>query len=114
MLSYAIKRVLGAIPTLFIIITLSFFMMRLAPGGPFDSDRVMPPEIARNIAAAYDLDKPVYQQYLIYLVCRLLLEKKKHRRRPDLHEQTANVTRGEVAVDVPRSAHYPQVYVTAI
>jgi oligopeptide transport system permease protein len=67
MLSYAIKRILGAIPTLFIIITLSFFMMRLAPGGPFDSDRVLPPEIARNIAAAYDLDKPVYQQYLIYL-----------------------------------------------
>jgi oligopeptide transport system permease protein len=71
MLSYAIRRILGAIPTLFIIITLSFFMMRLAPGGPFDSDRVMPPEIARNIAAAYDLDKPVYQQYLIY-VGRLL------------------------------------------
>jgi oligopeptide transport system permease protein len=67
MLSYAIRRSLGAIPTLFIIITLSFFMMRLAPGGPFDSERVLPPDIARNIAAAYDLDKPVYQQYLIYL-----------------------------------------------
>src|SRR5258708_19496088 len=67
MLSYAIKRILGAIPTLFIVITLAFFMMRLAQGCPFDSDRVMPPEIARNIAAAYDLDKPVYQQYLIYL-----------------------------------------------
>src|SRR5258705_8344870 len=67
MLSYAIRRILGAIPTLFVIITLSFFMMRLAPGGPFDSERVMPPEIARNIAAAYDLDKPVYQQYWIYL-----------------------------------------------
>jgi oligopeptide transport system permease protein len=67
MLSYAIRRILGAIPTLFIIITLSFFMMRLAPGGPFDSDRVLPPEIARNIAAAYDLDKPVYQQYFLYL-----------------------------------------------
>jgi oligopeptide transport system permease protein len=67
MLSYAIRRCLGAIPTLFIIITLSFFMMRLAPGGPFDQERVLPPDIARNIAAAYDLDKPVYQQYLIYL-----------------------------------------------
>jgi oligopeptide transport system permease protein len=67
MLSYAIKRILGAIPTLFIIITLAFFMMRLAPGGPFDTERRLPPEIAKNIAAAYDLDKPVYQQYLIYL-----------------------------------------------
>jgi oligopeptide transport system permease protein len=67
MLFYAIRRVLGAIPTLFIIITLSFFLMRLAPGGPFATDRVLPPEIARNIAAAYDLDKPLWQQFLIYL-----------------------------------------------
>ena len=67
MLSYAIRRILGAIPTLFIIITLAFFMMRLAPGGPFDTERRLPPEIAKNIAAAYDLDKPVYQQYFLYL-----------------------------------------------
>ena len=67
MLNYAIRRFLGAIPTLFIIITLAFFMMRLAPGGPFDSERRLPPEIAKNVAAAYDLDKPVYQQYFIYL-----------------------------------------------
>lgn len=67
MLSYTIRRILGAIPTLFIIITLSFFLMRLAPGGPFATDRVLPPEIARNIAAAYDLDKPLWQQFLIYL-----------------------------------------------
>lgn len=67
MLSYAIRRFLGAIPTLFIIITLGFFMMRIAPGGPFDSNRRLPPEIEHNIKAAYDLDKPVYQQYFIYL-----------------------------------------------
>jgi oligopeptide transport system permease protein len=67
MLSYAIRRVVGAVPTLFIIITLAFFMMRLAPGGPFDGERKLPPEIERNIAAAYDLDKPVYEQYFIYL-----------------------------------------------
>ncbi|HTP75333.1 MAG TPA: oligopeptide ABC transporter permease OppB [Rhizomicrobium sp.] len=67
MLSYAIRRLLGAIPTLFIIITLAFFMMRLAPGGPFDSQRRLPPEIEHNIKAAYNLDKPVYQQYFIYL-----------------------------------------------
>ena len=67
MLSYAIRRILGAVPTLFIIITLTFFMMRLAPGGPFDQERRLPPEIAKNIAAAYDLDKPVYEQFFIYL-----------------------------------------------
>jgi oligopeptide transport system permease protein len=67
MLIYAAKRFLGALPTLFIIITLAFFMMRLAPGGPFDMQRHLPPEIEHNIKAAYNLDKPVYQQYLIYL-----------------------------------------------
>ena len=65
MLSYAIRRFFGAIPTLFIIITLAFFMMRLAPGGPFDGERRLPPEIEHNISAAYNLDKPVYEQYFI-------------------------------------------------
>ena len=67
MLAYAIRRIAGAVPTLLIIITLVFFMMRLAPGGPFDGDRRLPPEVEANIAAAYDLDKPLYQQYFIYL-----------------------------------------------
>jgi len=67
MLSYAIRRLLGAIPTLLIIITLAFFMMRVAPGGPFDGERRLPPEIEANIMAAYDLDKPLYQQYFLYL-----------------------------------------------
>lgn len=67
MLAYSIRRVVGAIPTLLIIITLAFFMMRIAPGGPFDGERRLPPEVEANIAAAYDLDKPLYQQYFIYL-----------------------------------------------
>jgi oligopeptide transport system permease protein len=67
MLSYAARRFLGAIPTLFVIITLAFFMMRAAPGGPFDSERRLPPEIEHNIQAAYNLDKPLYQQYFLYL-----------------------------------------------
>jgi oligopeptide transport system permease protein len=67
MLSYAIRRFFGALPTLFIIITLVFFMMRLAPGGPFDTQRHLPPEIEHNIEVAYNLDKPLYQQYFIYL-----------------------------------------------
>jgi oligopeptide transport system permease protein len=67
MFSYAIRRFLGALPTLFIIITVAFFMMRAAPGGPFDSERRLPPEIEKNIAATYNLDKPVYEQYFLYL-----------------------------------------------
>jgi oligopeptide transport system permease protein len=67
MFAYAIRRLLGAIPTLFIIITIAFFMMRIAPGGPFDSSRRLPPEIEHNMKAAYDLDKPVWQQYAIYM-----------------------------------------------
>jgi oligopeptide transport system permease protein len=67
MTSYALRRILGALPTLLIIITLAFFMMRLAPGGPFDSHRHLPPEIERNVKAAYQLDKPIHEQYLIYL-----------------------------------------------
>lgn len=67
MMAYALRRLLGAIPTLFVIVTLAFFMMRIAPGGPFDSQRRLPPEVERNVKAAYDLDKPLPRQYLIYL-----------------------------------------------
>ena len=67
MMGYALRRILGAIPTLFVIVTLAFFMMRAAPGGPFDSERRLPPEVERNVKAAYDLDKPVVQQYFLYL-----------------------------------------------
>jgi oligopeptide transport system permease protein len=67
MMGYALRRLLGAIPTLLGIVTLAFFMMRAAPGGPFDSQRKLTPEVERNIKAAYDLDKPLFQQYLIYL-----------------------------------------------
>ena len=67
MAGYAFRRFLGALPTMFIIVTLTFFMMHAAPGGPFDSNRRLPPEVERNIKAAYNLDKPVYQQYALYL-----------------------------------------------
>ena len=67
MLGYIVRRILGAIPTLFIIVAATFFMMRLAPGGPFDGERRLPPEIERNIKAAYNLDKPVYEQFGIYI-----------------------------------------------
>ena len=67
MWNFALRRLLVGIPTLFIIITIAFFMMRLAPGGPFDQERAIPPAIERNLQAAYDLDKPLITQYAIYL-----------------------------------------------
>lgn len=63
MLRFIVRRLIGAIPTLLIIIAMAFFMMRIAPGGPFDQERRLPPEIEKNILAAYDLDKPVLQQF---------------------------------------------------
>lgn len=67
MLSYIAKRLAMAIPTLLIVITLSFFLMRMAPGGPFDGERQLPPEIEANLMAAYHMDEPLWQQYLRYM-----------------------------------------------
>jgi oligopeptide transport system permease protein len=67
MTRYAIHRVLSAIPTLFIIITVAFFMMRAAPGGPFDRDRQLPAAIEKNLLAHYNMDQPLWGQYLDYL-----------------------------------------------
>jgi oligopeptide transport system permease protein len=61
------RRLLVAIPTLFLVITLAFFMMRAAPGSPFDSDRKLTPEIERNVMAKYGMNKPLGQQYADYL-----------------------------------------------
>jgi oligopeptide transport system permease protein len=66
-LNYAIKRLLGALPTMLLIITIAFFMMRMAPGGPFDKERKLPPEIEASLAKAYHLDESLPQQYLRYL-----------------------------------------------
>ena len=67
MIKFITKRILIAIPTLLIIVAFSFSMMRVAPGGPFTNERALPPEIERNIKAAYNLDKPVYEQFYIYI-----------------------------------------------
>lgn len=67
MLKFIIKRFLEAIPTLFVLITFSFFLMRAAPGSPFTSEKSYPPEVMANIEAKYHLDKPLYEQYFIYL-----------------------------------------------
>lgn len=67
MFAYAVRRLASAIPTLFVIITIAFFMMRLAPGGPFDREKQLPPEIEANILKAYNLDKPLHEQYINYI-----------------------------------------------
>lgn len=67
MLSFVARRLLIAIPTLLAIITACFFLMRVAPGGPFDSDAPVPPEILNNLRAAYNLDKPLVVQYIDYM-----------------------------------------------
>jgi oligopeptide transport system permease protein len=67
MIRYFFGRLAGAIPTLFIIVTLAFFLIRLAPGGPFDSERPVPPAIAANLDQAYHLDDPLPLQYGRYL-----------------------------------------------
>jgi oligopeptide transport system permease protein len=68
LLRYIISRLLGAIPTILVIITLAFLLLHAAPGGPFDSQKRIPPEIKANIERKYHLDEPLYRQYLRYLV----------------------------------------------
>ena len=67
MFVYVIRRLLTAIPTLFVIVTLAFFLIRVAPGGPFNQERGLSPEIKANLEAQFGLDKPLWQQYLNYL-----------------------------------------------
>jgi oligopeptide transport system permease protein len=67
MLRYTLRRLLGAIPTLLLIATLAFAMLHAAPGGPFDSEKQMLPEIQKSIEAQYHLDEPLWRQYLRYL-----------------------------------------------
>jgi oligopeptide transport system permease protein len=67
MLRFLVRRLLVAIPTLFVVITVAFFMMRAAPGSPFSSDRKLPPEIEKNIQKKYHFDEPLIVQYGEYL-----------------------------------------------
>jgi oligopeptide transport system permease protein len=67
MLGYTLRRLAGAVPTLLVLVTIAFFIVRLAPGGPFSSERALPPEVEANLAAKYHLDEPLAQQYLRYV-----------------------------------------------
>ena len=64
---HALDRLMGLVPTLLVLITVAFFLIRIAPGGPFDGEKVLPPEIQANLEAKYHLDEPLLQQYFRYL-----------------------------------------------
>jgi oligopeptide transport system permease protein len=67
MFRYFLSRLAGAVPTLFVIVTIAFFLIRTAPGGPFDQEQALPPEIIANLQSAYGLDQPMLVQYGRYL-----------------------------------------------
>lgn len=67
MKNYVLKRIILSIVTIFVIITITFFLMNLIPGGPFTSDRVMEPAVEEALKKQYNLDKPLPVQYVLYL-----------------------------------------------
>jgi oligopeptide transport system permease protein len=67
MLRYVLRRLLTAIPTLFVIVTISFFLMRVAPGGPFNQEKGLNPVIKANLERVFHLDEPLWKQYFLYL-----------------------------------------------
>lgn len=73
MFAYVVRRLASIIPTLLLVSTLVFMLLRLAPGGPYDDERQLPPEVMKNIAKQHNLDDPVWLQYKDWLV-RLLTE----------------------------------------
>ncbi len=67
MTKFILRRIAISIPVIFLVATTTFFIMRLAPGGPFMSERAIPPEILANLQAKYGLDQPLWVQYGRYL-----------------------------------------------
>jgi oligopeptide transport system permease protein len=67
MVALLLKRFFHGLVVLWVVATLTFLLLRLVPGGPFDSERKLPPEVLANLEAKYHLDRPVLQQYLLYL-----------------------------------------------
>lgn len=66
MARFALGRVLGLIPTMFVIITISFFIIRLAPGSPFSSEKALPPQVLEDLKEKYGFDKGLFAQYVNY------------------------------------------------
>ncbi len=67
MLRFIFIRLLQALPVILIVITATFFLVRSAPGGPFDQEKVVIPEVKKALESQYRLDQPIYQQYFAYL-----------------------------------------------
>lgn len=67
MLQYAVRRILATLPIALVAVTMAFIVMRLAPGGPFDGERPLPPAVLENVRAYYNLDKPLIEQYFHYV-----------------------------------------------
>lgn len=67
MLRFVLNRLFSAVPTIFIVVTISFFLMRMAPGGPFNLERPLPPQTMANLMATFQLDQPLYVQYWTYI-----------------------------------------------
>jgi oligopeptide transport system permease protein len=67
MFQFVLRRLVVAVPTLLLVVTIAFFMMRAAPGNPFEMDRKLPPQVEKNILAKYGMDRPIGEQYVTYL-----------------------------------------------
>jgi oligopeptide transport system permease protein len=67
MLRYLLRRLMAAIPTLFVILAISFFLIHVAPGGPFSQEKPIPIEVKANLMRAFHLDEPVWKQFLVYM-----------------------------------------------
>ena len=67
MLQVILKRIAIAIPIILIVASLTFFLVRMAPGGPFDAEKVVPPQVMKNLNAVYNLDAPLIIQYRDYM-----------------------------------------------
>src|SRR3989304_8876083 len=71
MTKFILKRLLWGIPVLWSVATITFIIMHIVPGGPFDAEKQLPPEIKANIEQKYYLDRPITEQYLLYLLSLL-------------------------------------------
>src|SRR5215207_5814891 len=67
MTGYILRRLLWMIPVLFSVTAITFFLMHLIPGGPWDQDRKLPPSVIENLNRAYNLDKPLPEQFVLYV-----------------------------------------------
>ena len=68
MFQVILKRIAIAIPVILIVASITFFLVRLAPGGPFDAEKVVPPQVMKNLNAVYNLDAPIFIQYADYMI----------------------------------------------